>query len=86
MEEMYQNELDKLRLEIQMIDSDILRLLEERVSTAKVIGQIKKCYNMPVYVPEVEKKKIETLSSRCQYPGLVEAIWPVIMCYTRTVE
>lgn len=78
--------LNELRLEISAIDRDILGLLEERMASAKVVGDIKKIYNKPFYVPEVEKKKIKELSAECRYPGLVEAIWPVIMCYTRTVE
>lgn len=74
------------RDEIQSLDKQILQLLEQRIAAAKVIGDIKKKNGKPIYAPEVEKKKIETLSEASQYPGLVEAIWPVIMCYTRTVE
>ena len=79
-------EIEILRTSIQMVDADILRLLEERTGYVLRVGEIKSEYNAPIYVPEVEKKKIETLSASCAYPGLVEAIWPVIMCYTRTVE
>lgn len=78
--------LETLRDEIQNTDKEILRLLEKRVAAAKEIGNIKKKNNKPIYVPEVEKKKIEALSQESSYPGLVEAIWPVIMCYTRTLE
>ena len=80
------NILTAKRDEIQYLDGKILALLEERIAAAKVIGDIKKKNGKPIYAPEVEKKKIETLSAGSQYPGLVEAIWPVIMCYTRTVE
>jgi chorismate mutase len=52
----------------------------------KLVGDYKRERNLPIYVPEVEKKKIETLSADCYYPGLVETIWPVIMCYARSVE
>ena len=78
--------LEKNRDIIQNLDKEILKLLEMRVDAAKVIGNIKKKSNKPIYVPEVEKKKIEALSAECCYTGLVEAIWPVIMCYTRTAE
>lgn len=67
-------------------DKKILSLLEERVEAARKIGHVKKKNNKPIYVPEIENKKIADLASLSQYPGLVEAIWPVIMCYTRTVE
>ena len=82
----YQDALDMLRMQIQMIDTDLLNLLEERIDNVIQVGKIKESYNMPIYVPEVEKKKIETLSKKCKYPGLVETIWPVIMCYARSVE
>lgn len=79
-------EMEVLRTSIQLVDADILRLLEERMGYVLRVGEIKNEYNAPIYVPEVEKKKIETLSARCAYPGLVETIWPVIMCYARSVE
>ena len=79
-------EMEVLRTSIQMVDADILRLLEERMGYVLRVGEIKNEYNAPIYAPEVEKKKIETLSARCAYPGLVETIWPVIMCYARSVE
>ena len=79
-------EMEVLRTSIQLVDADILRLLEERMEYVLRVGEIKNEYNAPIYVPEVEKKKIETLSARCAYPGLVETIWPVIMCYARSVE
>ena len=75
-----------LRDNIQQIDKQLVDMLCERVHFAKEIGKIKKKNGKPIYVPEVEKKKIETLSARCSYPGLVETIWPVIMCYARSVE
>ena len=79
-------EMDILRTSIQFVDTDILRLLEERIGYVLRVGEIKDIYDAPIYVPEVEKKKIEALSAICKYPGLVETIWPVIMCYARSVE
>lgn len=78
--------LDTLRMTIQLIDADILHLLEERIDAVKQVGAIKELYGAPIYVPEVEKRKIESLAAVCKYPGLVETIWPVIMCYARSVE
>ena len=82
----HEKDLEVLRTTIQLIDADILRLLEERIDAVKKVGAIKEIYGAPIYVPEVEKKKIETLSETCSHPGLVETIWPVIMCYARSVE
>ena len=83
------NELELMvqkRDEIQFLDEQILSLLETRVEAVKVIGNIKKKNNKPIYGPEVEKAKIEKLSNMSSHQELVEAIWPVIMCYTRTIE
>ena len=78
--------LESLRKQIAKIDRAILMLLEMRMDTATVIGRIKKERNLPIYRPDVEADKIDVLSDACPYPGLVEVIWPVIMCYTRTLE
>jgi chorismate mutase/prephenate dehydratase len=71
---------------IQNCDEEILKILEKRVEAAHIIGEVKKRNNKPIYVPEVEKAKIEKLSAACKYPVLVETIWPIIMCYTRSIE
>lgn len=80
------NTLQKQRNTISAIDEQILSLLEQRIEAAKVIGAIKKKNGKPIYVPEVEREKLAVLASKSVYPGLVEVIWPVIMCYTRGVE
>lgn len=80
------NELAGWRDEIQEIDKQLLVLLQKRTEVVKMVGHYKEERGLPIYVPEVEKKKIEALSAACEYPGLVETIWPVIMCYSRSVE
>ena len=82
-------DLDTLAANRQLIaeiDDQILTLLERRTYAAQVIGDIKRQNKKPIYDPKTEKEKIEKLSSKCIYPGLVEVVWPVIMCYTRTIE
>ena len=78
--------LGSLREQITKIDRMILMLLEMRMDIATIIGRIKKERKMPVYCPGIESQKIISLSEFSSYEGLVEAIWPVIMCYTRTLE
>ena len=78
--------MTSLRNEIQEVDKELLSLLEKRVKIAKKIGDIKRENNKPFYVPEVEKEKIRKLAELCEFPGLVETLWPMIMCYTRSVE
>lgn len=75
-----------MRDKIAKIDEQILHLLEERIDYAKIIGDIKRANGKDIYVPEAEREKIKRLSAVSRYPGLSETIWPVIMCYTRSVE
>jgi len=51
-------ELKKLRKEIDRIDAEILSLLEERVETARKIGAVKKEKGLPVSDPQREKEVI----------------------------
>lgn len=78
--------LTVMRDKIAKIDEQILHLLEERIDYAKIIGDIKRANGKDIYVPEVEREKIKRLSAASRYPGLSETIWPVIICYTRSVE
>ncbi|NPB07703.1 MAG: prephenate dehydratase [Aquificae bacterium] len=54
-------ELEELRREIDHIDEEILRLLNERAKLAKKIGEIKKEKGLPVHVPERERAIFEKL-------------------------
>ncbi|NPA41420.1 MAG: prephenate dehydratase [Aquificae bacterium] len=54
-------ELRELREEIDRIDEEILRLLNERAKIARKIGEIKKRKNMEIHVPERERAIFEKL-------------------------
>ncbi len=54
-------EIDSLRREIDRIDEEILRLLNERAKLAKEIGEIKKLRNMEFHVPERERAIFEKI-------------------------
>lgn len=53
--------LEECRNEIDRIDGEIVRLLNERARYAQQIGAIKKETNAPIYVPEREKAVMEKL-------------------------
>ena len=84
--EPYITKLNKCREEINEIDNQLVQLLEQRMSLVKEIGQIKQHFNEPIYAPEIEGRKIKTLSEQTSYQGMIEVIWPVIMCHSRTLE
>ncbi|WP_457600559.1 prephenate dehydratase [Hydrogenivirga sp.] len=54
-------ELERLRNEIDRIDREILRLLNERARFAREIGEIKKRNNLEIHVPERERAIFEKL-------------------------
>ncbi len=48
--------IDDLRREIDRLDSELLRIFNERADLALKIGEIKKGMGIPVYDPTREKK------------------------------
>ncbi len=62
------DEINRLRQLIDQIDSDLLRLLNDRSSIALKIGEIKKLYKIPVYDPDREKQILERLISENRGP------------------
>ncbi len=67
-------ELEKLRHEIDRIDSEIVRLLNERAKAAIGIGKIKKEEKMAAHVPQREREIFERLEKENQGPFPNEAI------------
>ncbi len=55
--------LEECRNEIDRIDGEIVRLLNERAGFAQKIGDIKKEANAPIYVPEREKAVKDKLAA-----------------------
>ena len=55
--------IDDYRKEINRLDSELLRIFNERAALALKIGEIKKKLGLPVYDPEREKRIFESMSS-----------------------
>ena len=62
--------IDDYRKEINLLDSELLRIFNERATLAIKIGEIKKKHGLPVYDPEREKLIFEAISSA--NPGPLE--------------
>lgn len=56
--------LKELREKINFIDSEILKLLEERAEVVTQVGELKKGTNTPLYIPERESEILENISSK----------------------
>lgn len=63
-------EIDDYRKEINRLDSELLRIFNERASLALKIGEIKKKHDIPIYDPEREKRIFVAMSKA--NPGPLE--------------
>jgi chorismate mutase / prephenate dehydratase len=68
------NDLAKLREKIDALDTELLRLLNERATVAQEIGAIKHREGLPIYSPEREDKVLRSLTDRSSGPLTPEAI------------
>lgn len=62
--------IDDYRKEINQLDSELLRIFNQRAALALKIGEIKKEHGIPVYDPEREKRIFEAMSNA--NPGPLE--------------
>ncbi len=60
--------LDKLRREIDALDSKIIELFNERANVVKEIGAIKNRKNAQIYAPDREKQVFEKVSAKNRGP------------------
>ena len=68
------SDIADLRVKIDAIDIELLRLLNERAKVAKEIGAIKNREGLPIYSPEREDRVIRSLVERSEGPLTPEAI------------
>jgi len=81
--------LEELRAQIDGLDAEILRLLNERARCAVAIGEIKRSRNDQCYVPERERAVYDALRQRNEGPlpdPAVKAIFREIISAVRSLE
>jgi len=81
--------LDKLREQMDGLDRQILKLLNERARVGQAVGKVKESTNSVVYVPEREKAIFEKLKSLNEGPlpgEAVHAIYREIISSIRSLE
>lgn len=61
-------DLEKLRLGIDAVDQQILKLLHERVDLVLKVGEYKRQNGRDVYDPEREREVLQRLCSRAEPP------------------
>lgn len=68
------SDLATLRAQIDAIDSELLKMLNERARIAKDIGTIKNRDGLPIYSPEREERVLRALTEKSDGPLTPEAI------------
>jgi chorismate mutase/prephenate dehydratase len=79
--------MDVYRKQVENIDLQILKLLEERLSIVSKIGEIKKTNKIPIYNKEREEEVITKLKSyNLINSDYIDLIWAYIMIVSRDVQ
>ena len=81
--------LAEIRAEIDRIDLELLKLLEERTNLALEARAAKAALGRPVHDPEREAKLLERVSGRgagALSPEDLRALWELLMEATRRAE
>ena len=81
--------LAEIRREIDRIDSELLKLLEERTNFALEAGTAKVALGRPVHDPEREAQLLARISAHgagALSPEDLQALWELLMAATRRAE
>jgi monofunctional chorismate mutase len=78
--------IEQLRNEIDNIDLQLVSLLNLRYSYCNEIGKIKKEQGIAVLDSNREQEIIDKLSKEEKYDGMVEALWPIIMSFSKSLQ
>lgn len=83
------NDLSEFRVQIDAIDQELLRLLNQRAGLALEIGKIKNRDGLPIYAPDREMALLRSLVERSSGPLLphsIRAIYREIMSASLALE
>ena len=75
--------IDEIRAEIDRLDSELLRIFNERASHALAIGHLKKGLDLPVYDPAREKRIFARMTAENHGPLDDQAI---VRLFERVVD
>ena len=80
------DKISELRAEIDVIDKELVELLNRRYDACVAIGEEKKKRDGVVFDPVREQRIMTRLNAFAEYPGMVDALWPHIMAYSRNLQ
>lgn len=82
-------QLNELRNQINKVDEQLLRLLEQRFNIVRKVGQVKQAANLPVKDAAREQAVLNRLKTQVADPTLVpamQAIFQTIMDEAKKME
>lgn len=74
------NRIDLMRIEIDMIDKEITRLLERRLDLAKHIGGLKSQSGVPILDEKREEKVLEHIIDNLKNSSIAPAMMRIYEC------
>jgi len=80
------NEIEKLREQIDELDTGIVELLSRRIEIVLKIKEYKKKNNLPVEDLSREEEIISRLKTGNLSDEFIKDIYRVIFCYSKTVQ
>lgn len=79
--------IEKLRLNIDIIDAKIIKLLEDREKLVKIIGKEKKLNNRNILCQSREEEIIKRLQENTQLDNLlIKKLWLLIMDHSKLIQ
>ena len=82
-------DIDKYRKEIDKVDDQILKLLNERMEHVKEIGRVKQTSGTAIYRPEREKEildRLKSLNKGSLNNQAIDAIFLEVFAVSRNLE
>ena len=80
------DKINELRAEIDVIDKELIQLLNHRFDVCVAIGEEKKKNDGIVFDPVREQRIMTRLNAFSKYKGTVDAIWPHIMAFSKSLQ
>ena len=81
--------IDRIRENIDQVDTVLVKLLNQRAQWALEIGDVKKVAGIAIYQPGREKKVLRAVQEKNQGPmghGALQRLWERIMDESRRLE
>lgn len=81
-------DLQDLRLEIDRIDDQLVKLFGKRMDIAARIGDYKKQQNLPVFVPAREQEKLQDVAEKAgpEMEEYVRELYTVLFSLSRSYQ